>query len=59
MGLLDKILKEGKDALNEVLSDENIEKAGKLFDTIKIIVLKYNFIIIYQTKIDYYCLDHN
>ena len=35
MGLLDKILKEGKDALNEVLSDENIEKAGKLFDTIK------------------------
>ena len=35
MGLFDKILKEGADALKDIASEENKEKAADLFDSLK------------------------
>ena len=35
MGLFDKLLKEGAEALKEAVSDENKEKASALFNSLK------------------------
>ena len=35
MGLLDKLLKEGAEALKEIATEENKEKAAALFNSLK------------------------